>query len=112
MDFNTNLARGRQLLQLVFADDVSAGSMLTPPSPSAESAFLDFTALEYWGYSAEWFNYAPDIDLDHIQETLGIDKAHNKGIGHTHVNVRMHNGTYIPASWAKFNNITNAPGGM
>ncbi|USP72838.1 hypothetical protein yc1106_00112 [Curvularia clavata] len=91
MDFNTNLVKGRALLELLYADDSTAGNMLDPPSSTAESTFLDFTALEERGY---------------------IPNCHNQGIGHSHTEPTMHNGTYIPASFAKFNSIVNGPGGM
>ena len=112
MDFNTNLAKGRALLELLYADDSTAGNMLDPPSFTAESAFLDFTALEERGYIPNWYCYSPTQDLFHLQETLDVDPSHNQGIGHSHTEPTMHNGTYIPASFAKFNSIVNGPGGM
>ncbi|KAF2125413.1 hypothetical protein P153DRAFT_112702 [Dothidotthia symphoricarpi CBS 119687] len=118
LTYSDALTKGTILLEMMQADDYTAGQMFTAARPSAESQFLSPTALQTWGYNRSTPNFD---ELENIISPLyhiGVDTDNIQGSGLNveifdhHIHATTHDGMLFPSTGAKFCTLVSHEHGL
>ncbi|KAF2852926.1 hypothetical protein T440DRAFT_553262 [Plenodomus tracheiphilus IPT5] len=76
--------KGHMLKQLMQADDIKAGHMLTPHQPTATSKFLDHHDLDRWGYRPMVYSPYLQVTIECALDNIGLSAADVTPVCHKH----------------------------
>jgi hypothetical protein len=107
--------KGQKLIDMMQAEDHTAGQMFDPPRVSAESQFLEQQCLRDWGYTrsyTSWISYAPS-SFDAFFEALGMNPSESATeILDRHNRLSSIHGAMASATDAEFKNVMDYENGL
>jgi hypothetical protein len=113
------VAKCQKLLAMMRANDREAGKMMNPPQPSAESEFLEQSALALWGYRRTPASLAvPNTHLAIALKSFGIGSCGGKKevnsykVHDEHFISTVRDGVCYPSSAAVFRSTIDRNNGI